>query len=108
MSKIECIAYKPNASGALQGFADFKVPKWGVELYGCGVFMKEGRRWISLPSRKYEDNGEVKYAQIMRFTEKEHATAFSKLLLDELDAYAAKQAMEPSGETFAEGEGLPF
>ena len=45
---MTCMEYKPHASGALQGFANLSVPKMGIELFGCGVFSKNGKRNAAL------------------------------------------------------------
>jgi len=110
---IECIEYKSHASGALQGFANFRVPKMGIELFGCGVFSKNGRRWINMPSREYQDqeSGEKKYISIMRFMEKTHNEAFCKAALQALDEWCEKQGLndiKQPGEDTGQGDGVPF
>ena len=98
---IECLEYKPHASGALQGFANFRVPKMGIELFGCGLFMKNGKRWLSMPSREYNDpeSGEKKYISIMRFIEKSHNDAFAAAALKALDEWCAKNAVPEEGSS---------
>ena len=72
------IGFKSHKSGSLLGFANLFVPKWGVEVYGCTLHQKEGRRWLNLPSREYEDeNGERKYLNILRLREKSHYNSFT-------------------------------
>ncbi len=112
---IECVEFKSHASGALQGFANFRVPKMGIEIFGCGVFMKDGKRWLSLPSREYQDkdSGEKKYISIMRFMDKSHHEAFCKAALQAMDEWCVKNAQvdEPCAqpaETFKEEDGCPF
>lgn len=108
---IECIEYRSHQSGALQGFANFRVPKMGIELFGCGVFMKNGKRWLSLPSREYQDqdSGEKKYISILRFIEKEHNDAFCRAALKALDEYCAQHNQEqPPQEQNTQNEELPF
>jgi hypothetical protein len=92
---IECIEYKPHPSGALQGFANFRVPKMGIEIYGCGVFMKDGKRWVSMPSRDYKDpeNGEKKYISIMRFIVQSHNESFVTAALAALDKWCQEHSV---------------
>jgi len=69
---IECIRYKPVNKGCLLGFADLLVEEVRmVNIYGCGVFTKEGRRWVAMPSREIidESTGMRKYYAHMRFHE---------------------------------------
>jgi len=108
MTKIECIKFRPHLSGSLIGWADFKVPKWGIILQGCGVFEKGDKRWVGLPSRAYQVNGETKYEPIMAFIEEAHAEAFKKILHVELQDFLAKQAAPVALEgSLKEGE-CPF
>jgi len=108
---VECIQFRSHESGALKGFANFRVPKMGIELFGCSYFMKDGRRWLSLPSREYVDpeSGEKKYISIMRFIEKEHLDAFCKAALHAIDEWCKANA-EPQQEQpmHQEHEELPF
>lgn len=93
---IECMEFKAHESGALKGFANFRVPKMGIELFGCSIFMKDGRRWMSLPSREYVDRetGDKKYISIMRFMEKEHNDSFCKAALHSMDQWCAANAQQ--------------
>lgn len=75
---IECIKYKEINKGSLVAFVDFWIPKMGLEITGCSLHVKDNRSWVNLPSREYTDQqGEKKYAPIVRFREKSHADAFS-------------------------------
>lgn len=108
---IECIDYRSHESGALQGFANFRVPKMGIEIFGCGVFMKDGKRWLALPSREYEDrdSNEKKYMSIMRFIDKGHNEGFCKAALHALDEWCANQAQsDGEPESNQTEEELPF
>jgi len=58
---ITCEKFTKKESGALIGFADLMLSS-GMLIRSCSVFQKEGRMWISFPSRQYEDDsGEKKY-----------------------------------------------
>lgn len=89
---IECINFRTQTSGALLGFADFFVPKMGLEIKGCTLFQKNGRRWLNLPSKEYEKDGEKKYAPIVKFREKEHQEAFATAAIKAIDDFCATQA----------------
>ena len=93
---IECFEFRALSSGALQGFADFRLlltNGMGIEFFGCSVFMKDGRRWVSLPSREYFDKEtkEKKYSKCARFVEKSHMDAISESSLKALDEFCSKQ-----------------
>lgn len=97
---VECIGYKSHESGALKGFANFRMTMsngMAFELFGCGIFMKDGRRWAGMPSREYQEDGAKKYISIFRFCEKPHTEAFCKAALQALDTWCSANAQpEPA------------
>ncbi len=108
---IECIRFKSHVKGSLQGFADFYVEKWGCELTGCSLYMKDGRRWVNLPSKEYQnEQGETKYAPVIRFRKKEHFEAFVNACKKAIDDYCAKQPVEekPKDQPFFDDSDCPF
>lgn len=109
---IECIRFKSYQKGHLQGFADLYIPKWGVEICGCSMYMKDGNRWLNLPSNEYTNNeGEKKFAPFLRFKEKKHWELFmkeAKKAVDEWCAANAQKEEQPFDDSAAPDEELPF
>ncbi len=112
---IECIRFKSHSKGALLGFADFRLPKMGIEIFGCSVHQKNGRRWVNLPSREYENElGEKKYASHVRFIEQAHYNAFGEQALKAIDKWCEENnqvatPQEPEfGGDFKVDEEVPF
>lgn len=104
---IECINYKPVNKGSLLGYADLFVPKMGLEIFGCSLHQKEGRRWVNLPSKEYtNDMGEKKYAPVVRFREKSHTDAFIKLAKESIEKKCAEQPKHSQPEFL--DEEVPF
>lgn len=104
---IECIKFKSVVKGSLMGYADFYVPKMGIEIYGCSLHRKDGRRWINLPSKEYKNElGETKYAPVVRFKEKEHLNLFSEECKKAID----KKCMESpeQNQELPQEQELPF
>ena len=92
---VQCTNFKSHKVGNLLGFADIFVEKWGIHIYGCSMFHKEGRSWISLPAKEYKDeNGEKKYAPVIRFESKDHQGMFSKQCLYEINRFV-NEKQEP-------------
>lgn len=103
---IECMKYKRVNKGTLLGYADLYMPKMGIEIYGCSLHQKDGKRWVNLPSREYtDDKGEKKYMSIVRFPNKFHLDEFIKQAKEAIE----KKATEPQPQTmdFLEEE-TPF
>jgi len=93
---IACTNYKAFVKGALQGFADFYVPKWGAEIKGCSVYMKDGRKWVNMPSKEFDTpTGEKAFAPIIKMREQAHMTAFTKHALDAIDKWIKDNAPRP-------------
>lgn len=92
---MEIISYKAINKGMLQGSIALKIPtQWGeLIIYDISVFMKDGNRWISFPSKTYEKEGEKKYFQYNRFENRENSDAFQKDVLKHLDAFIEKQVI---------------
>lgn len=105
---IECIKWTAVNKGSLVGYADLYVAKTGLEIYGCSMHQKDGRRWINFPSKEYTDSktGEKKYSFIVRFREKGHMEAFTQKAKEAIEKKAAET---PAYQTY-EGpeEELPF
>jgi len=87
-NQIECIKFKYVGKGSLLGFADIFVPAFSLEIYGCSIFQKDGRNWMSFPSREtgVDDSGKKKYWPYLRFKSRESMDKFSIAVL---------QAVEP-------------
>lgn len=111
---IECMVYRGYVKGSLQGFANLWIPKMGIELHGCSIHMKDGRRWLNLPSREYPDSttGEMKYVSIVRFRNKEHQNLFCEKAKGAVDEWIAKNAPPPGAQPeeaqFQEDPEIPF
>lgn len=97
MSEITCTKYRFLGKGALVANVNILVPKWGLEINDLTIWSKEGRKWVSFPSRQYEKDGEKKYAPYLRFEKKEHMDAFAKKVMDAADKWCSEnQAQDMS------------
>jgi hypothetical protein len=93
--------YRPMAKGTLTAFLTLEVPKWGVEIRDCAYHVKGDQRWVSLPSKQFELNGEKKYAPYIKFATEELRDAFTRKALEAIDAHLAVPGVEAEEE-------LPF
>lgn len=104
-NEITCTAFKQVNKGVLIGFANIYIPKWGVEIFGVSLFEKNGKRWISMPSREYEDktDGKKKYMPHIRFREKSHGDLFASKVMDAIVKFCGEC---PRQDSIFEQEGL--
>lgn len=97
---IECTKFTSVSKGALVGFADLYFPKWGLEIHGCSLLMKDGKRWVNFPQKEYKNpQGETKYLSIVRFRDKAHMEAFSKAAKDAIEKHCGEMKSQTSAIT---------
>ena len=76
---VKCLRFKSYQKGSLLGFADFRIENLGIDVFGCNVYQKDGRRWINLPSKEFvNENQEKKYSPIVKMIEPEKMKEFTK------------------------------
>lgn len=93
---IECVNFKKYEKNTLKGFADFKLPDLGIEIFGCALHEKGNRRWVNLPAKEFQnDQNETKYMPIMKFIEKEAYDQFVVKALDAIDKYQPQEQELP-------------
>ena len=86
-TEVEVLDFKSYEKNTLRGFLDIMLPAIGMKIIGCTLHEKGESRWIGLPGRPYEENGEKKWAAILDFTDKDARAAFQKAALAAVDAY---------------------
>jgi len=91
---VECLDFRSCEKGSLRGFANFFISNYGIEIYGCTLYMKDGKRWVNLPSREYKDSatGESKYVSVVRFRNKKQHDTFSEAAKAAIDEWCKKKA----------------
>ncbi len=87
--------YNQINKGHLNGFITIQIDPIGLIIEGCCVFMKEGKRWFTLPTKKFTDKGtqEEKYrAYPCRFANKNILNAFLSAIGTAFDKYCQENA----------------
>lgn len=67
---IEVTKYTPtnNENGSIIAFVSFKIPNLGLHLNDCRLIRsRNGGFFIGFPGKKYENDGETKYAPYYYF-----------------------------------------
>lgn len=104
---MKILSYKPIGKGFLQGLANIEMPS-GLQIMEMCIFQKGDSRWITFPSRKYEQDGQTKYFPYCRL-EAEKMKRFQTQLLDALDAWiAANPIIAPAESKQQLEQELPF
>ncbi|NIP43014.1 MAG: hypothetical protein GWN00_20345 [Aliifodinibius sp.] len=67
---IKILKYRAVNKPPLVGFLDIEIDAWNLEIRDLSMIQMDGKRWFNLPTRPYtNENGEKKYAPIVKFTE---------------------------------------
>jgi DNA-binding cell septation regulator SpoVG len=78
--------WKPFEKGALRGFFTVHLPN-GIVIHNCGVFEKNGSRWVALPSKKITStSGKVTWSPIVEIPDRDAMDRFRILVLAALNA----------------------
>ncbi len=91
---LEVTNYKPINKGALVGTFAVRIPSWNFFINDISLFQKEGRRWLSMPSRSYEKDGQTKYFSYCGLVNKESHERFQDAALKALDRWFIEKAKE--------------
>jgi len=91
--------------GALKAGFSAYIENWKLYIRDMAYFEKDGKRWVNMPSRKYEADGETKYFNYVRF-EKEVQERFNQAVLDAIGDQIKKEPQQ--ADMLGEEEIVPF
>jgi hypothetical protein len=77
------IDFRPYEKGTLRGF--FSLVIGDMTFAGFSVHEKNGKRWVGMPAREYQQDGERKFAPQVTFTDDRRKWAFNDWALKELE-----------------------
>ena len=101
---IEIKFFRKYEKNTLKGFLTVLLQPSGIEIRDLTLHEKNGKRWVNMPNKPYEDEGETKYSYIVFFPDKDRAQKFQEATLKALDKY---RPPEPDPEPI-EDDDLPF
>jgi hypothetical protein len=79
---IEIIKFRQVSKKTLRGFLSVRMTGVGLEIRDISLHEKDGRKWLAMPSRPYEDSeGNRKYAFILDWYEPDRKTQFEAEVL---------------------------
>lgn len=89
--------YKPIEHPSVKASFSILMEEWGdLMINDCKLFEKGTSRWISLPSRQYEAEGEKRYYNIVTFATIEKVKAFQAQVLAAIDAMLSDDKHKPA------------
>ena len=97
---VICTGFQPFERNTLRGFADLWLQGARLNIRGCAVHEKNGKRWIQLPARPQldkdrqlvrDDSGKIQYSKVLDFDSREVADRFNTAALKAVEAFTFKQ-----------------
>lgn len=93
---MKVVNMRPINKGSLQAFLDIFIPSLNWTVTGCGLFMKDNRKWVSMPSRSKKDpeTGMITYSDVITMS-KEDKSKFSNAALEAYKEYVPETLAQP-------------
>jgi hypothetical protein len=85
--QIEIVRFNLCQSNTLQGFVTIRMTRIGLEIRHIAMHEKPGNRWIQLPSKPYEKNGQTSWAYILDFYDKSKGEQFQRAVPAAFDSF---------------------
>jgi DNA-binding cell septation regulator SpoVG len=105
---IDIISVNPINKGDTLASVSVAIRPWKLKIHEILVFQKGVNRWVSLPSRKYEKDGEIKYAKLIEFDDSSVEKRFRDQIMQAVDAYVEKNGDLLPEDVVKEDEPFPF
>ena len=105
---IEVSNINPINKGNVLASCSVYIKPWHVLFHEVLIFEKGANRWISLPSRKYEANGETKYVELVSFDSDAVKRRFRDQIMTAVDKFLAGNPDCTPEDVIKEDAELPF
>lgn len=89
---MKVLEYKAINKGSILGSMSMQMEEWGgLIIRDMLVMQKDGKRWISFPSRSYEKDGKKEYFHYVRFEDKGKHDQWQLKAFKSLEDYAKQE-----------------
>lgn len=105
---IEVISVNPVNKGEMLASVSVYIRPWKMKIHEITVMQKGMNRWVNLPSRKYESNGETKYAKQLEFDDSSVEKRFRDQIMAAVDEYIMRNGDLVPEDVVKESEPFPF
>jgi len=109
--KFEIIKHREYIKNTLQGFISVKFldfPGGAIEIRDIAIHLKDDKRWLQMPSKPYEKDGEKKWSFIIVIEPWEYWKQLQGAILKRLDEMQSKAAMNGKVYGGASDNTIPF
>jgi len=80
--------WKPYSKNTLVGFLSLELPS-GLIIHNVMLHERSNSRWVTMPAREYQKDGEKTWMPLIEFADKETREAFQERALEAIDAHLA-------------------
>ncbi len=87
---------------------DVHIAPWKTTLHNVTIFQKGTQRWIGMPSRKWEKDGEEKYQELITFTDEGMKKRFRTQIMQAVDKFLASNPNMTPEPAIRDDEEIPF
>jgi DNA-binding cell septation regulator SpoVG len=105
---IDIISVNPLNKGDLLATVSVYIRPWKMKIHEIAVFQKGANRFISLPTRKWEQNGETKYQKLLEFDDNAVEKRFRDQIMKAVDDYTERNGDLIPEDVIKEDEEFPF
>lgn len=105
---VEVKNITPVNKNSLLATCSVRIVPWKITFHEVSIFQKGQQRWINMPARKWEKDGEVKYMEQVSFDDDDMKKRFHHQVMSAVDTFLqANPNMEPE-PAFKEDDEVPF
>lgn len=107
---LEVLNIEAVNKGSLLCKCDVRIIPWQMTLRGICVFEKGQNRWITLPSKEFDDNmtGAKKYVEMIPFDTDSVKQRFRNQIMGAIDKYLKENPEMKGKDVIQESDGLPW
>jgi len=84
---IEISNINPIRKNSVLATCTVYIKPWKMFMHEVVIFEKGASRWLGMPSRKYEKDGEIKYVELLTFDNEATKKSFRNQILEVVEKY---------------------
>lgn len=105
---IEISDINPVMKNNLLATCTVHIKPWKIKLHEVTIFEKGQNRWVGLPSRQYESNGEKKYMELITFDSESVKKRFRDQICLAVDKFLASNPDCKPEDVIKEDDQIPW
>ena len=100
--------FRKHEKNTLKAYVDIELLDLCLVIKGCAVHQKDGSAWIGFPGRQYEEDGKIKWADILKFSTKEKREEFKNSAISAVRRFVENENEKASVPSETIDDEIPF